>query len=206
QMAAEDWWGYLGTIASRSLRFQQPELARVLMSIYNESMTPETVRLFEDQYGKIDITGTPEKIACPALVLVDPGRAGIEEDFWRDIVALISDVSVVMINATLPLVWLDEVTDAVLSFLGEEEGRQPSAPAAEALQVAMLARAPDLDREGEDTLRSIARANGCLHFSRQAEGFTASFRSAQMALQAAVAAQRAFADRPAMALRISVDD
>ncbi len=127
QMAAEDWLGYLSTVTNRAMRFEHPDIARHLVSVYSESMTPETIRLFEEQYSQIDVSETPEKIACPTLIL-DAGRSGLSDESWREVAARIPNVSLQMVKADMPLAYMDDATDAVLSFLGEDAPARSAAP------------------------------------------------------------------------------
>jgi pimeloyl-ACP methyl ester carboxylesterase len=207
-MAAEDWWGYLTTVANRAFRFDHPDLARELAAVYNDSMTPETIRRFQDDYALIDVSDVPEKIACPTLVIVDTVRGGgFSEDTWRDVASRIPNVSLVMVRGNLPLSMLDETTDAILSFLGERpQTTERETAAGEALQVLMYVRVDHPDASYESILREMARARGAVRFATAPDGYVASFRSAQMALDSAVDVQNAFtAQGDPGGVRIGID-
>lgn len=205
KMAAEDWWGYLGTVTNRAMRFERPDIARQMMAVYDESMTPETILRFEQDYKQIDVTDVPERIVCPTLIVVESERSGFSEDAWREVASLIPNVSLVMVRAEMPLAHMDEVTDAILSFLQEEKsGRM--APAAEALQVLLFMSVSGAPADYETVLREMVRARGAVSFFRASGGFVAGFRSAQMALETARDLQQAFTGQgdPAK-LRIGAD-
>ncbi len=209
QMAAEDWFGYLSTVTNRTMRFAHPEVARQLLGVYNESMTPETIRLFEEQYSQIDVSDAPAHIQSPTLIIVESGRNGFSEDAWREVAGAIPNVSLVMVRPDMPLAYKDETTDAILSFLGE--GSMPAAgaagaAAAESLQVLLYIGFEGPLAAYESVLREMVLSRGGLRFVPASGGFIASFRSAQMALEAASAVQQAFTGQgdPAR-MRIGVD-
>ncbi|HXH23314.1 MAG TPA: alpha/beta fold hydrolase [Dehalococcoidia bacterium] len=206
EMAAEDWWGYLSTVTNRAVRFDNPELARQLAAVYNESMTPETIRRFQDDYSQIDVSDLPERIACPTLIVVDTARGAFSDDPWREVAARIPNVSLVMVRGALPLAYLDETTDAILSFLGQEAGTTARDDGGEALQVLLYMKVEQPGPSYEATLREMTRARGGLRFGPGGEGYIAAFRSAQMALETAVDIQNVFTTQGDPAgLRIGVD-
>ncbi|HEY7269171.1 MAG TPA: alpha/beta hydrolase [Dehalococcoidia bacterium] len=191
-MASEDWFGYLGTITNRAFRFEQPDLARQLVAVYNESMTPETVQLFEEQYRDIDVSAYVERIQAPTLIVVEAGRSGFPDDPWREIASMIPNVSLQMVRAKMPLAYTDEATDAILSFAGAAVG-QHEADTGGGLEVVVFVAVGPVGAGREARLRELARSRGATRVQAEDGGFVLAFRSAQLALETAAALHAALA-------------
>jgi pimeloyl-ACP methyl ester carboxylesterase len=205
QMAAEDWFGYLGTVANRTMRFEHPDLARELVGVYNESMTPETIHVFEEQYRDIDVSDVPEKIQCPTLIVVDTDRSGVFEDSWRDVAALIPSVSLQMVRTDMPLAYSEAATDAIMSFLVDEKMPTRQEPDVEVMQVRLYISTAGDGSRAEGFLRERANASGAIAFETAEDGFDIAFRSAQVALDMAIDLQQTFRDGALGALKIGID-
>jgi pimeloyl-ACP methyl ester carboxylesterase len=204
QMAADDWYGYLGTVANRALRFEHPDIARRLVGVYNESMTPETIHLFEDQYREIDVTAEIEKIHAPTLIIVESGRSGFPDESWREVASLIPNMSLQLVSANMPLAYLDEATDAILSFLAERGGSHLAAPP-DGLQVLLFVALDPGSTALEARIRDLVRARGALSASAEEGGLLAAFRSAQQALESATQVQASARQEYSNGVRIGID-
>jgi hypothetical protein len=109
------------------------------------------------------------------------------------VASAIANVSLVMVRADMPLAYLDAATEAVLSFLSEEPAAgQGSAPTAEALQVLLFISVAAPGPGYESIMREMVRSRGATSFGAVAGGYSAAFRSAQMALETAGDLQQAF--------------
>ncbi|HWC28610.1 MAG TPA: hypothetical protein VG845_00885, partial [Dehalococcoidia bacterium] len=165
------------------------------------------IRRFQDDYALVDVSDVPEQIACPTLVVVDTIRgSGFSEETWREVASRVPNVSLVMVRGNLPLSMLDETTDAILSFLGEGPQVADRESGGDALQVLMYVRVDHPDATYESILREMSRSRGAVRFATAPDGYVASFRSAQMALDTAVDVQHAFSGQgdPAR-VRIGID-
>ena len=183
-MADEDWYGYLSTIANRSLRFEHSDIARQLVGVYNESMTPETVQLFEQQYRDIDVSAEVERIQAPTLIVIEAGRTGFPDQPWREIAAAIPNVSVQMVTATMPLAYSDEATDLIFSFLGATSQASQAEPA-QALEVLVFVAFSEPRGGQEARLREAVRGRRVSRVVAEDGGFILAFRLPPMALETA---------------------
>lgn len=117
-MAAEDWQGYLHTLANRSVRFQDPRTASQIARLYDASMTPETILAFEEKYRALDVSHMLGGVMAPTLIVTTPLYA-LGQDLWREVADGILHSRVVEVSGNLPLAWLEETTDAIEEFLRE---------------------------------------------------------------------------------------
>jgi hypothetical protein len=100
---------------------------------------------------------------------------------------------------------MDETTDAILSFLGEEP-QSATQGGSDALQVLLFMKVDGATSDYEAILRDMTRSRGATRFASSDNGFIASFRSAQMALGTAIDVQTAFtAQRDPVQVHIGID-
>lgn len=115
-VADRDWQGYIHTIANRAVRFQDARSAAQLARVYDESMTPTTVRAFEEQYRGLDVTHMLGAVMATTLIIIATSYP-LGEGLWREVADGLRDSRVVEVTGELPLAWLDETTSAIEEFL-----------------------------------------------------------------------------------------
>jgi pimeloyl-ACP methyl ester carboxylesterase len=115
-MADEDWQGYLYTLTNRVVRFQDPSTATRLARLYDESMTPASLRLFEAHYRTLDVTHMLGAVMAQTLIIISKAST-LGRDLWQEVAAGIHASRVVEVSGDYPIGWLDETTDAIETFL-----------------------------------------------------------------------------------------
>jgi len=172
---------------------------------FRESATPENARKFMDATELFDASGLLPEVKCPTLVihlaeeLIDPGA-----DEIRRLAAGITGASLGVVSDVASML------QAVETFLAGEQAA-PAAASVEASAVRTIlftdvegstaltqrlgdAKAREVLREHERTVRGALAAHGGSEVKAMGDGFMASFGSAARALECAVAIQRAFVE------------
>jgi class 3 adenylate cyclase len=160
-----------------------------------------------------DVSDMLGKVESPTLV-IHPGRAPYPSvDVARGLASGIPDARLVVLEDTAILPWAGDMEAAVRTideFLGEGEEAAAEALVREDIHTILFtdvegstaltdrlgdAKARELLREHERTVREALKAHGGSEVKALGDGFMTSFSSATKALECAIAMQQAFAQR-----------
>lgn len=121
EIAREDWYGYVNTLAFRLVSFDNVELGRSLARVLSDSSSPETLERYQEDVVGIDATDALADVRCPVLVLSYPRQPGVTPEFSRAVTEGITHAHAVQIEAQtrfpLPL----ETIELVEAFQQEHE-------------------------------------------------------------------------------------
>jgi class 3 adenylate cyclase/alpha-beta hydrolase superfamily lysophospholipase len=216
--ADEDWEHYTLTLASSNLGFSDSEAARELASLYRESMTPESVRVFFAAHEAIDVTALLPRIAVPTLVMYHPSPgAWIRLEWAREVASKIPNARFVTVTPQNGQLWTDEQTRIVEEFLGVNreasdvptpDAAPPRGRAASAFRVILFtdivghtemmqrlgdAKGREVLRDHERITREALQQHGGDEVKTDGDSFMATFISPSAAVACAIGLQRAFA-------------
>jgi len=205
--ADEQWERYTLTAANEALNFSDSEMARKFASLFRESMTPESLRAFNEAQDAIDVTALLPQVVVPTLVMHRPSNT-IKLEWSRELASKIPDARFVTLSAQGGLGWTDEETRGVEDFLGvsqEAPAPSPSVVPAASTGVAVVlftdivastaltermgdARFRDASRALDEQLRTAIRAAGGTPIDGKVlgDGVMATFLSASQAIAAAL--------------------
>ncbi len=183
-------------------------------AIYGEfvraSTTPDAARHAFVALSTIDVTELLPRVTVPTLVIRNSGFKVVTEAMTRGLVTGIPDARLVVLEGAYSLNWEHEFNgiDEFLAEGEEETAAEPPEPGAfrtilftdvegsTALTDRLGdAKARELLREHERTVREALKAHGGSEVKSLGDGFMTSFSSATKALECAIAMQRAFAQR-----------
>jgi class 3 adenylate cyclase len=208
----EDWEAYTETVGHLATGWSEPEEARRYAALMRESVTQETLQAIAREMERFDVSDMLAKVESPTLVM-HPGRASYPPvDLARGLASGIPDARLVVLENALLLPWVGDM-EAMASAMEEflAEGEEAAAPglAAEDVHTILFtdvegstaltqrlgdARARELLRQHERTVREALKSHGGSEVKTMGDGFMASFSSATKALECAIAMQRAFAE------------
>jgi class 3 adenylate cyclase len=213
-LGGQDWEFYTETVAHSLLGWSEGEPARRYAALVRESVRPEFMQtVVIPTLNKVDVTPLLPQVSAPTLVLKRPQHE-LDVDMARGLASRIPDARLVLLEGESNAPYLGD-TEAVLQaiddFLGEgqEATAKTEVAVAGAFRTVLFtdvegstaltqrlgdARAREVLRESERTVREALKSHGGTEIKAMGDGFMASFTSASQALKCAVAMQRAFAD------------
>jgi class 3 adenylate cyclase len=127
-MRDEDWERFTLTQANWSLDFSHSDSARRLASLFRESMTPESLRVFVEGLDAIDVRSLLPRVVVPTLVMYRHRLSGVSRVEWsRELASKIPDARYVELTKRDNPSWTEEETRIVEDFLGvNQEGPAPA--------------------------------------------------------------------------------
>ncbi len=210
----KDWQLYTQTLAHVRLGWSEGEPAQRFAAVMRESITPQALQAHIDASGDLDVRGLLPQVTAPALVLHRRQLSWLGVDVARGLAARIPDARLALLEGESGAPYLGDTTAvmrAIDGFLGggvTEPAAVAAAPSpAGSLRTILFtdiegstalterlgdARARELLRDHERTVREALAAHGGSEVKTMGDGFMASFGSATKALECAVAIQRAF--------------
>ena len=213
----QDWTTYTETVAHVTLGWSAGEPARQYAAYIRESVTRETMLAVASAATGFDVTSQLSEVKVPTLVLHRRKVPLPEEDIARGLASRIPDARLAVMEGKSLAPWLEDVEaalSAIDEFLGEGERADAKAGPVEtgAFRTILFtdvegstaltdrlgdAKARELLREHERMVREALKAHGGSEVKALGDGFMTSFSSATMALECAIAMQRAFEERNA---------
>ncbi|HEY5625989.1 MAG TPA: adenylate/guanylate cyclase domain-containing protein [Dehalococcoidia bacterium] len=214
----QDWEIYTNTVAHTSVGWASADQAAAWAEVLRDSVTREDAQAAFTAIETFDVSDQLAAVRVPTLVLHrrDSPFPSIENS--RELASHIPDASLTVLDgSSLVLMGTDDAAvSALAEFLGDgEEATTETEPAdAGAFRTLLFtdvegstaltdrlgdAKARDLLREHERTVREALTAHGGSEVKTLGDGFMASFSSATKALECAIAMQRAFAERNELA-------
>ncbi len=213
QLASANWEMFTETFAHVALGWSAGEPARRYAAIMRESVTQEFVQSFLAA-PEFDVTELLTQVRSPTLVLHGRESPVPSADAARRLASSIPNARLTLLeggSGSPALGDTEAVHSAINEFLGdgEEATAGAEAPAAGAVHTILFtdvegstaltqrlgdAKARELLREHERTVREALKAHGGSEVKTMGDGFMTSFSSASKALECAIAMQRAFAE------------
>jgi len=208
----DNWELYTETLAHYAFGWGGGQAARRYAATIREGITQETLRAFQDQLFRADVTDLLPQVRAPTLVLHRRQFRLVSVDAATGLASSIPNARLALLEGESGGYQWDSqaVLDSMEEFL--VEGEEAAAPglAAEDVHTILFtdvegstaltqrlgdAKARDLLREHERVVRDALKAHGGSEVKTMGDGFMASFSSATKALQCAIAIQSAFAER-----------
>ncbi len=212
QLMSENWELFTETISHALLGWSEGEPARRYAAMMRESATSEEWQAALRTSAEWDVTALLPQVKAPTLVLHRRQVAIPTVDAARGLAAGIPDAQLALLEGTSLAMYLGD-TDAVLAaideFLGEGEEAEATPLEPGGFRTILFtdvegstaltqrlgdAKARELLREHERTVREALKAHGGSEVKTLGDGFMTSFSSATKALECAIAMQRAFAE------------
>ena len=210
----KDWELFTETFAHVALGWSAGEPAQRYAVLMRESMTPEYLRKYIVAHGNVDVTDLLPRVRCPTLVLYSRQLQVYGSEVAKSLASRIPDAHLVPLELVSPLASPDDMktlATTIDEFLGEgeEAAGRAEPPETGAFRTILFtdvegstaltdrlgdARARELLREHERTVREALKAHGGSEIKALGDGFMTSFSSATKALECAIAMQRAFAE------------
>ncbi len=214
KLADADWEVFTETLAHVAFGWSAGEPARRYAAVIRESVTQEWILAFQAA-PNIDVVELLPQVRSPTLVLHRRQAAVPSVDTARGLASRIPNARLVLLEGVSGLSApgaSEAVLTAIEDFLGEGEEAETGDEGLSANIVHTIlftdvegstvltqhlgdAKARDLLREHERTVRGALKAHGGSEVKTMGDGFMASFSSATKALECAIAVQRAFAQR-----------
>jgi class 3 adenylate cyclase len=221
QRAYEDpreWEEYLLAIAAANFGYRSTEVIQDAARRFRDSMTPASLRAFQESIPDIDVRDSLGRVQAPTMVLY---RAGAFTDMItlamaRSVAAGIPGSTFVHTTGERGVMWSNGETQAVERFLGIPAIEEPAAPGPHSAQAvaphgtAIILFADIVDSTGlterlgdsafrekardlEGALRAVIRehAGTAIEGKLLGDGVLAVFTSARQAIDAALACGRA---------------
>ncbi len=213
QLANADWEVFTETAAHVGFGWSAGEQARRYAAVIRESVTQEWVQAFLAA-PDIDVTELLPQVRSPTLVLHRREAPFPSVDTARGLASRIPNARLALLEGSAGTPTAGD-TEAVLTaideFLDEDEEKTAAGEPVEAGAFRTIlftdvegstaltqrlgdAKARDLLRQHERTVREALKAHGGSEVKTMGDGFMASFSSATKALECAIAMQRAFAE------------
>ncbi len=207
-LLTSDWEMFTETAAHVIFGWSAGEPARQFAALLRECATPEQGRAAFAAGAAFDVSDLLPQVSTPTMVFRAREGNFPDAEITRALTSSIPNASL----TTLDGVWLtsDELVEASVNaihhFLGV--GEATAAPEAGAFRTVLFtdvegstaltqrlgdAKARELLRQHERTVRGALKAHGGSEVKTMGDGFMASFSSATKALECAIAMQRAFA-------------
>jgi len=213
RLADADWEMFTETLAHVGLGWAAGEEARRYAAVIRESITQEGLQAVFAA-PDVDVTEQLPQVTSPTLVLHRRETPFPSVDTARGLASRIPNARLVLLEGAsgAPSVGdMEPVLAAIGEFRGEgEEAAVVDEPLGSGAFRTILftdvegstaltqrlgdARARDLLREHERTVREALKSHGGAEVKTMGDGFMASFSSATKALECAIAMQRAFAE------------
>ena len=210
-----DWDLFTETVASVFFGWSEGEPARKLAAYLRECVTPEEGRAAMAAALSEDVTSMLADVQAPTVVVRSRQQVYSSVDGARSLAAAIPNA---ILDSSTEAAWItseelvQEVLTLVFQFLGVDDHDVQSAATTEsgAFRTVLFtdvegstaltqrlgdAKARELLREHERTVRDALKSHGGSEVKTMGDGFMASFSSATKALECAIAMQRAFAER-----------
>jgi len=169
--------------------------------------------IFEESLFTIDVREEAKRIVAPTLILHRRDDPAVPFECGRELASLVPDAEFVALPGDQHMASQGDVKallDAIDAFVGDETG--PALEPTAGLQIILFtdmsgstaltnklgdARAQELLRVHDTIVRDALRRSGGTEIKHTGDGIMARFPSASGALQAALAAQRGFAEHNA---------
>ncbi len=211
-LLTSDWEMFTETIAHVFFGWSAGEPARKFAEYLRECATPEQVRAAFAAGAGFDVSDLLPQVSTPTMVLW--AREGMfpDAEITRSLASAIPNASLTTVDGA----WLtsDDIVEAVVRSFHQFLGEGPEATAGAKLTTEHVhtilftdvegstaltqrlgdAKARELLRQHERTVRGALKAHGGSEVKTMGDGFMASFSSATKALECAIAMQRAFAE------------
>jgi pimeloyl-ACP methyl ester carboxylesterase len=115
-----EWEEYSLAAAAANLGYGDPDAIEVVARRLRESMTPNSMRAFEESVGGIDVSATLGRVRAPTLVIYRGGATTgiITVEMAQAVAAGISGSAFVHTSGPRGSLWSDDETAAVERFLG----------------------------------------------------------------------------------------
>ncbi len=212
ELIKKDWEIATETLAHAILGWSAGDEARSLAAFMRESVTSDAVMALSTAADEFDVTSLLAQVRVPTLVLHRREIAFPEVGVARELASRIPNARLALLEGTSAMAFLDDmetVAAAIDEFMGEGEEAAAAPKVGKGLQTILFtdvegstaltqrlgdAKARELLREHERTVREALKAHGGSEVKTMGDGFMASFSSASKALECAIAMQRAFAE------------
>ena len=214
ELIAKDWEMGTETLAHGVLGWSASEEARLLAAFIRECVTPEALLASLSAGNEFDVTDLLAQVRSPTLVLHHRQLRWPPLEVATSTASGIPDARLALLEGASPLPFLgdkDALLQAVAEFLDEGEEAETDAEGLPADIVHTIlftdvegstvltqrlgdAKARELLREHERTVREALKSHGGSEVKTMGDGFMASFSSATKALECAIAIQKAFAE------------
>ncbi len=181
-------------------------------STLRESVSRELAERYMEFYATVDVRPFLPQVKAPTLVLRRSGDRNVPVAAARAAASLIPDARFVALEGDIghPLFGDISYVEIIKQFLDEGRAQEPAGEPSEAGAFRTVlftdvegstaltqrlgdARARELLREHERTVREALKSHGGAEVKTMGDGFMASFTSATKALECAIAMQRSFA-------------
>ncbi len=213
-MRDKDFVLYTETVSHVALGWTEAESARRYADLMRECVTQEAVKSIFEAISDVDVSGLLPQVKSPTLVLHRRQASFPPVELSRGLASKIPGARLALLEGTSLAPFLGD-TEAVVSSIeefireGEEPGAAPEPSEVGAVHTILFtdvegstaltdrlgdAKARELLREHERTVREAPKAHGGSEIKTMGDGFMTSFSSASKALECAIAIQRAFAE------------
>ncbi len=214
-MRDKDFVLYTETVSHAALGWTEGESARQYASLMRECVSQEAANAMFGAMSDWDVSGLLAKVKSPTLVVHRRQVNFPPVELSRGLASKIPGARLSLLEGTSLAVFLGDMEAAVGSieeFISEGEEAEAAAETSPVGAVHTIlftdvegstaltdrlgdAKARELLREHERTVREALKAHGGSEVKTMGDGFMASFSSASKALECAIAMQRAFAER-----------
>jgi class 3 adenylate cyclase len=212
-LAAANWELFTETVAHAFIGWSEGEPARRFATLMRESITPEALSAYTEEFEESDVTNLLSEVRSPTLVLHRRQVSFPQVDAARGLAARISDARLVLLEGRSMACYLGDMEaamQAIDEFLAEGEEAETGGLSADIVHTILFtdvegstaltdrlgdAKARELLREHERMVREALKSHGGSEVKALGDGFMTSFSSATKALECAIAMQRAFAQR-----------
>jgi class 3 adenylate cyclase len=206
-MVDKDWELFTENVSHISYGWSE-KASRRFAAFMRECVNRDAAKAFLEADAKVDVSGALPDVKQPTLVLQHGGIPFPPIDTAQDIASRIPDARLVVLEGTWRDFKIETALTAIDEFLNEGEESEESALAAGDVHTILFtdvegstaltqrlgdAKARELLREHERTVREALKSHGGSELKTTGDGFMASFSSATRALECSIAMQRAFA-------------
>jgi class 3 adenylate cyclase len=218
ELAEKDWGLFMETAARFGLGWANEEMAKVLASLFRESVSQDVAVATYRAIVEFDTSSLLAQVNVPTLVVHDREIRYLDLEVSKGIAARIPGARLSIVEGLFEA----RIGDAVDAFLDEgaaaKAEAEPQAPPSALRTVIftdlvghteMMQRLGDergraVLREHETITRDVLKRHGGTEVKTMGDGFMASFGSVTKAVECAVALQRAFAEREGEPLSVRV--
>jgi class 3 adenylate cyclase len=199
------------------------ELQRSLSNWHRESASAEIAARYTEFYATVDVRGFLPQLKAPTLVLHRRRAKHVAIGAARAAAALIPDARFVALEGDIATSFSGDISymETVREFLDEGRRTEPAAAALATEDVHTIlftdmegsttlterlgdAKAQELRRTHDRIVRDALKAQGGSETKHTGDGIMASFPSASLAIECAVAVQRAIAEQGETPLRVRI--
>jgi len=212
-MRDKDFELYTETVSHAGLGWTEGESARQYAALMRECVTQDACRAMFEAMTDVDVSGLLAQVKSPTLVLHRRQVNFPPVELSKGLASKIPGARLSLLEGTSLAGFLgdmESVAQSIEEFISEGEEAEAAAEPSPAGAVHTIlftdvagstaltdrvgdAKARELLREHERTVREALKAHGGSEVKTMGDGFMASFSSATRALECAIAMQRAFA-------------